>query len=443
MDLRRDQYFFIFVLIINLILGLFCTKAEIYVDQYQNERIYNGITWENTLSLTIPLNIPDLETQKVDKSLCPIYGINAKGAFCLKLNTIKVQRTKTWQECSSLCSDYVVFFFIKCKQWSYNTETKTCFLKNGDKLCKYPDGNYISGVSTSVEVGGCATTCEVGGWSAWSKCNSYCAGITHRVRHVTKSPKYKSEACQRLIEVAMCKGSPECPSNCPNYHVVGLGWGCKVEMNKGGGTMRKYVSTWHECLGLCNETEGCTYWSFQGTAGIEICLLVIGEVGCMYHALGWVSGDRNVVAIDCPVRCSVGEWSSWSPCPRSDQCTVNSITKRTRALISTPSHMNPRSCPHLMESSLCNCTMELVKKHARDEFRLNRVLSFTPGIIHNIDIKKGILSAIQSDSSETETTISDVDSKNNVIPIISREQWVSYITHTNLNQSGETLGIKN
>lgn len=308
---------------------------------------------------SVMIDIPDLPSPNVTKKYCPTYGLNIKGLFCLGWNSIKITKTESWQECAALCSDYVAFFFIKCKQWSYDVEKKKCLIKTKDSLCKYPDENYISGLRNASEVGLCSTTCKVGDWSAWTPCSSHCAGITQRVRHVIRSPIYKSEICPRLIETAMCKGSPECPSNCPNYHVVGLGWGCKVEMSRGGGTMRKYVNTWHECLGLCKSTENCTYWSFQGISGVETCFLVIGEVGCTYHALGWISGDVNVVAVDCPVKCFVGEWSSWTSCPKDDVCTQNSMSKRSRPLISTPPDMNQKMCPHLTESVLCDCATRI------------------------------------------------------------------------------------
>lgn len=317
---------------------------------------------------SVAIDIPDLPHPNVTKKYCPTYGLNIKGLFCLGWNSIKITKTDSWQECAALCSDYVAFFFIKCKQWSYDVEKKKCLIKTKDNLCKYPDENYISGPRNASEVGLCSTTCKVGDWSAWTPCSSHCAGITQRVRHVIRSPIYKSEICPRLIETAMCKGSPDCPSNCPNYHVVGLGWGCKVEMSRGGGTMRKYVNTWHECLGLCKSTENCTYWSFQGISGVETCFLVIGEVGCTYHALGWVSGDVNVVAVDCPVKCFVGEWSSWTTCPKDDVCTQNSMSKRSRPLISTPPDMNQKMCPHLTESVLCDCATRISKSVSPEDF---------------------------------------------------------------------------
>ncbi|EAK87470.1 CpTSP4; extracellular protien with signal peptide and 2 repeats of an apple domain followed by a TSP1 domain [Cryptosporidium parvum Iowa II] len=322
---------------------------------------------------SVPIDIPDLPASNITKKYCPIYGLNMKGLFCLGWNSIKIKKADSWQECASLCMDYVAFFFIKCKKWSYDVEKKKCLIKSGDRLCKYPDENYISGLKNASEVGPCSTTCKVGDWSAWTPCSSYCAGITQRVRHVIRSPVYKSEICPRLIETAMCKGSPDCPSNCPNYHVVGLGWGCKVEMNRGGGTMRKYVNTWHECLGLCKITENCTYWSFQGISGVETCLLVIGEVGCTYHALGWISGDVNVVAIDCPVKCFVGEWSNWSKCPNDDVCTQNSMSKRSRPLISTPPDMNQKMCPHLTESIMCECATKITRNTAFDDYNRNLI----------------------------------------------------------------------
>ncbi|KAF7456981.1 TSP1 domain-containing protein TSP5 precursor [Cryptosporidium felis] len=311
----------------------------------------------SNLESSVVIDIPDIPSPNITKKFCPKYGLNIKGFMCLGWNSIKITKTDSWQQCAALCTDYVAFFFVKCKQWSYDVEKKKCLIKTGDKLCKYPDENYISGIKNTSEVGLCSTTCKVGDWSAWTPCSSYCAGITQRVRHVIKSPTYKSEICPRLVETAMCKGSIDCPSNCPNYHVVGLGWGCKVEMNRGGGTMRKYVNTWHECLGLCKSTENCTYWSFQGISGVETCFLVIGEVGCTYHALGWVSGDTNVVAVDCPVKCFVGEWSSWTACPSEDVCTPNSMSKRSRPLISTPPDMNQKLCPPLTESNICDCAV--------------------------------------------------------------------------------------
>ncbi|KAJ1608594.1 hypothetical protein OJ253_1852 [Cryptosporidium canis] len=341
---------------------------ESFSETHPDSAMMKAVTPEDS----VVIDIPDLPTPNVTKKLCPTYGLNIKGLFCLGWNSIKITKTESWQECAALCSDYVAFFFIKCNQWSYDVEKKKCLIKTKDKLCKYPDENYISGPRNASEVGMCSTTCKVGDWSAWTPCSSHCAGITQRVRHVIRSPIYKSEICPRLIETAMCKGSPECPSNCPNYHVVGLGWGCKVEMNRGGGTMRKYVNTWHECLGLCKNTENCTYWSFQGISGVETCFLVIGEVGCTYHALGWISGDVNVVAVDCPVKCFVGEWSNWTSCPKEEVCTPNSMSKRSRPLISTPPDMNQKMCPHLTESVLCDCATRISKGLAFEN--LNRDL---------------------------------------------------------------------
>ncbi|OII70939.1 uncharacterized protein cubi_03237 [Cryptosporidium ubiquitum] len=351
----------IFALLISLlIIYINVSWSNKYITPEKFSQIHPDSAVVKTASgNSVAIDIPDLPTPNVTKKFCPTYGLNIKGLFCFGWNSVKITKSESWQECASLCSDYVAFFFLKCKQWSYDVEKKKCLIKTGDKHCKYPDENYISGPKNTSEVGLCSTTCKVGDWSAWTPCSSHCAGITQRVRHVIRSPVYKSEICPRLIETAMCKGSPECPSNCPNYHVAGLGWGCKVEMNRGGGTMRKYVNTWHECLGLCKNTENCTYWSFQGISGVETCLLVIGEVGCTYHALGWVSGDANVVAVDCPVKCFVGEWSSWTKCPSDEVCTQNSMSKRSRPLISTPPDMNQKMCPHLTESVLCECATKI------------------------------------------------------------------------------------
>ncbi|KAH8738497.1 hypothetical protein FG386_001879 [Cryptosporidium ryanae] len=373
---------FTLILISLLIIKIICDKyispdkfSDIFSDSALTGNMMNGNNYENNYKY-VEIDIPDLPSPNITHKLCPVYGINIKGFLCLGWNSIKITKANSWQECASFCSDYVSFFFIKCKQWSYDIEKKKCLIKTGDKVCKYPDENYVSGVVSTSEVGMCSTTCKVGDWSSWTPCTSYCAGITQRVRHVIKSPLYKSELCPRLVETAMCKGSVDCPRNCPNYHVVGLGWGCKVEINKGGGTMRKYVNTWHECLGLCKNTENCTYWSFQGISGVETCLLVIGEVGCTYHALGWVSGDVNVVAVDCPVKCYVGEWSEWSVCPPDNLCTQHSMSRRSRPLISTPPDMNQRACPHLTESVLCECANKLSSNKIDDLYSdLNNELS--------------------------------------------------------------------
>ncbi|KAK6588585.1 hypothetical protein RS030_4509 [Cryptosporidium xiaoi] len=356
---------FTLILLILLTVEIICDKyispekfGNTFPESSLTNNVKNNVNYDNNYQY-VEIDIPDLPSPNITSKLCPVYGINIKGFLCLGWNSIKITKANSWQECAAFCSDYVAFFFVKCKQWSYDIEKKKCSIKTGDKVCKYPDENYVSGVVNTSEVGMCSTTCKVGDWSSWTPCTSYCAGITQRVRHVIKSPLYKSELCPRLVETAMCKGSIECPKNCPNYHVVGLGWGCKVEMNKGGGTMRKYVNTWHECLGLCKNTYNCTYWSFQGISGVETCLLVIGEVGCTYHALGWVSGDVNVVAVDCPVKCYVGEWSEWSSCPHDNLCTQHSVSRRSRPLISTPPDMNQKACPHLTESVLCECANKL------------------------------------------------------------------------------------
>ncbi|KAH8584852.1 TSP1 domain-containing TSP3 precursor [Cryptosporidium sp. chipmunk genotype I] len=304
---------------------------------------------------------------------CPEYGTYYKGAFCSAANGLAWWGANSWQECRERCKSNL-FSIIDCKTFAWDSKGGTCTLQNGDRICKENHANIISGYPDVAVTGSCATTCTVGSWTGWSNTciPKVYGGITHRTRKIVSRPKYPLEKCPHTQEVVNCSdrnwgkmtsaelkdensalnhvlsgqilqsalGKDTSATNCPNYDVGILGWGCSLEDDLNYGNLVKTGSyTWQDCLNRCKQRYDCKHFNFRYTGtGTSPCYLILGDIGCSFHAIGWISGSRDLAVKygECDINCVLGEWTQWSSCDSAFCTDGKAYSKRTRPIITSP-----------------------------------------------------------------------------------------------------------
>lgn len=303
---------------------------------------------------------------------CPEYGVYYKGFFCAAANGLVWWEANSWQECRERCRSNL-FSAIPCKVFAWDSKGGMCTLQNGDRSCRENYQNFVSGTPDAAVTGSCATTCTVSSWSEWSdSCvpNVY-GGITYRTRKVVNKPKYPLEKCPHLQEVVNCSDrnwgkkktasndvnaaldyvvngvihqsaieKSTSASNCPNYDVGVLGWGCSLDDNLNYGNLVKTESyTWQDCLNRCKQRSDCKHFNFRSTStGSSPCYLILGDIGCSFHSIGWISGSRDLSVKygECDINCVLGEWTQWSSCDSALCTDGKAYSKRTRPILTSP-----------------------------------------------------------------------------------------------------------
>lgn len=321
--------------------------------------------------LLVALTVIDLLT--LANGSCPEYGTYYKGTFCMAANGLVWWGSNSWQECRERCRSNL-FSAIECKSFAWDSNGGMCTLQNGDRNCKEGHKNIISGTPNTYVTGDCATTCTVGSWSEWSNTciPKVFGGITYRTRKVQSKPKHPLEKCPHLQEVVNCNdrnwgtipqselddensalkhimsgrilqsalGKDTSAANCPDYDVGVLGWGCSMDDDLNYGNMVKTESyTWQDCLNRCKQRSDCEHFNFRFTGtGASPCYLILGQIGCSFHSLGWVSGSKKLSVRygECDINCVLGEWTQWSGCDSAFCTDGKAYSKRTRPIITSP-----------------------------------------------------------------------------------------------------------
>ncbi|CUV04306.1 unnamed protein product [Cryptosporidium hominis] len=323
---------------------------------------------------------------------CPEYGVYYKGTFCAAANGLEWWGASSWQECRERCRSNL-FSLIPCKVFAWDSNGGTCTLQNGDRTCKTNNQNVISGNPDVAVTGSCATTCTVSSWSSWS---STCVpkvygGITYRTRTIASKPKYPLERCPHLQEVVNCSdrnwgkmgsaelndensalnhvlngiinqsalGKDTSATNCPNYDVGILGWGCNLDDDLNyGNLLITSTYSWQDCLNRCKQRSDCTHFNFRYTGtGTSPCYLILGEIGCSFHSIGWISGSRDLAVKygECDINCVLGDWTHWSGCDSALCSDGKAYSKRTRPILTSP-RGSGAPCPKTRELKECSNT---------------------------------------------------------------------------------------
>jgi len=163
---------------------------------------------------------------------------------------------------------------------------------------------------------GCPIDCQVSEYSDWSECSVLCGGgKQHRDRFIVRQPENGGQTCPPLQEVHDCN-TLDCPVDCQ-------------------------LGKWSE-WGACNKPCG-------GGVSIRTRDIVtppaFGGSNC-----GSTQEVQPCNTQACPVDCSVSDWSNWSEC---DKPCGNGNQIRTRSIITQP-HDGGKACPPLQENHECN-----------------------------------------------------------------------------------------
>ncbi|EEA08266.1 thrombospondin type 1 domain-containing protein [Cryptosporidium muris RN66] len=333
----------------------------------------------HSLLLTIFLGVL-LFCHSFSEASCPWYNKIIKGLFCWKANGLLWWKANSWQECRARCVSGIYTIVIPCEHWTWDSNGGMCTLQNGDTHCIEDAYGVVAGDNSVSPTGSCSTTCTVGEWSSWSSTcipNVY-GGITYRNRSIIQHPLYPLEQCPHLYELVNCSPSnwgglsPDSLSSensalpyvesgavaqnainanfpnsaCPMFDIGLLGWGCSFDQNKDfGNTVVTLAYSWLECLNSCKLSD-CSYFSSQtNDNGTSTCYLVYGDVGCYFHALGWVSGSTNTLMSDsnnmnnyeeCSINCVLGQWTPWSGCNNALCEQGRGYSHRTRQILTLP-----------------------------------------------------------------------------------------------------------
>ncbi|OII73024.1 TSP1 domain-containing protein TSP5 precursor [Cryptosporidium ubiquitum] len=315
--------------------------------------------------------------QKPVMANCPSYGSVSHGFFCLGLNKLKSFKTESWISCANECMRHSVSSkYRKCKYWSWKATDFLCTLKSNSSYCSTRDDSYVSGSIPTSMVGYCSTTCVVGEWSQWSSCTHSrpCGGYSERTRNVIFSPMFPGEICPNKSELRSCKlDKLRCPTNCPDYGIVTLGWGCSAFEIPGGGSKLIQNIDVKKCRDECIHNKDCVSWSHgiwdQSIGersifpkidvvsiedGVPVCVNVYNYIGCFFKLEGWISGnsETNIYEKACSLDCVTSMWSNWSKCTPNPNDRQN-YKKRYRSII-TKNNESGLECPDLQEKSLCD-----------------------------------------------------------------------------------------
>ncbi|KAF7457373.1 thrombospondin-related adhesive protein [Cryptosporidium felis] len=323
---------------------------------------------------------------------CVEHGVYYKGFTCGGLNGLEWWKANSWFECRERCKSNL-YTLIPCKYFAWDSNGGMCTLQNGDTTCKQNVQGVISGKPDAAVTGPCATTCTVGPWSSWSATcvPKVYGGITYRTRSIVRGPSYPLEKCPHLQEVVNCNdknwgkmsdaalkdensalnhvisgvvlqsalGKDTSAKNCPNYDVGLLGWGCNLDDNLEYGNLVKTTSyTWQDCLNRCKQRGDCQYFNFRETnSGVSPCYLILGEIGCSFHSLGWISGSRNLEIKygECDINCVLGEWSNWTGCDSAFCIDGKAYSKRVRSIITSSRGMGS-PCSKTRELRACTAS---------------------------------------------------------------------------------------
>ena len=162
---------------------------------------------------------------------------------------------------------------------------------------------------------GCPVNCTVLPWSEWSDCSVTCGiGSESRDRKILAKPSNGGKQCPDLEEKRECL-QPDCPVNCR-------------------------VSSWSDWPD-CNVTCGT---GFQIRSRFVVIKPSNGGKACP-----GLKELRDCNQPDCPIKCQVSSWSSWSRC---DVTCGNGTQSRDRNIIVEPS-TNGGTCPRLTDARTC------------------------------------------------------------------------------------------
>jgi hypothetical protein len=163
----------------------------------------------------------------------------------------------------------------------------------------------------------CPHNCELTGWSSWTSCSKTCGGGNQqRTRSVASSDKFGGKTCDKTFDSRACNAA-SCPRDC-----VVSEWG-----------------TW----GYCSLT--CGGGGKQTKTRSVITTALYGGKACPDLAESMPCNDG-----ECPVHCDTSSWSAWGDCTKS--CGTGS-QERKRSVVTHAAH-GGYTCPALVEPQVCN-----------------------------------------------------------------------------------------
>lgn len=227
------------------------------------------------------------ETQVCNTAPCPI--------------NCEVSNYTPWSSCSVPCGDGI--------------QTRERFIlttaANGGTACP-----TVLKETQPCNNGPCPVDCEMGEWSAWSNCNQPCGGGQQtRTRNIIRNSANGGIACGNTTETQACN-TAQCPVNCEVSAWTGF-------------------STCSQPCGTGTQTRTRTITKPAANGGTA-CPTLAETTTCN--------------TMPCPTNCTVGSWSSWSPC--STPCGDGTQTRSRSVII--PAANGGVACPNLTESQPCN-----------------------------------------------------------------------------------------
>jgi len=165
----------------------------------------------------------------------------------------------------------------------------------------------------------CDKDCKVTDFSEWSQCSQSCGtGSQYRVRNILENPMGNGAVCPSLIEYQDCNEGT-CASNC-----IVSDW-----------------SDWSSCRNDAGNAISCGGGYQVRTRNI----ISTGTSECPN-----LSETRQCGIEECPVDCTVTNWSNWSEC---DQPCGGGFQIRTRDISQFPNAFG-KACPVLVDTQQCN-----------------------------------------------------------------------------------------
>ena len=164
----------------------------------------------------------------------------------------------------------------------------------------------------------CPVDCVLASWGAWTACSKSCgSGFQTRVRALHRAAAFGGKGCATRTGFASCKPAA-CPVDC-----LPQAWG-----------------VWSEC------SKSCGTGQQTRTRGVAR----VAQHGGRACAPAELRDSTTCSDGPCPVHCTVGAFSPWSPC--TTHCGGGQQT-RGRAVLQKSS-AGGNVCPFLKEARVCN-----------------------------------------------------------------------------------------
>jgi hypothetical protein len=172
----------------------------------------------------------------------------------------------------------------------------------------------------ACEMGPCPVHCEVSPFGVFGVCSKSCGrGLMLRTRTVlavSEEFQSSSKICPALVESRECNAQP-CPQDCA-------------------------VSAWEEWV-TCSKS--CGNGSQKRARTVEVVMMADGK------ECPTLAETRSCNNWDCPVDCSMSEWSAWSSC--SSSCGEDGTTQRVRRVLAVGGY-GGKACGSTKDGKVCN-----------------------------------------------------------------------------------------